>query len=58
MRFTDLFIKRPVLAIVDGVKPGQEVVTSGAFKLRNNTKVTIYNEVAPVPSITPHPENH
>ena len=46
------------VAILDGVKSGQEVVTSGAFKLRNNSKVNVNNEVAPVPSIAPHPENH
>ena len=46
------------VAIVDGVKSGQEVVTSGAFKLRNNSKVVVDNKVAPVPSSAPHPENH
>ena len=46
------------IAILDGVKSGQVVVTSGAFKLRNNAKVAVNNAVAPVPSLAPHPENH
>jgi len=50
--------KGDFVAILDGVKPGQEVVTSGAFKLRNNAKVAVDNKVAPVPSTSPQPENH
>ena len=46
------------VAFLDGVKPGQELVSAGAFKLRNNTRVVINNEVKLVPSLTPSVENH
>jgi membrane fusion protein (multidrug efflux system) len=45
------------IAILDGVKPGQEVVTAGAFKLRNGAPVAINNELQPKPELNPHPEN-
>jgi membrane fusion protein (multidrug efflux system) len=45
------------VAITDGVKPGQELVTAGAFKLRNGTRVTINNDVKPTPSLTPDVQN-
>jgi membrane fusion protein (multidrug efflux system) len=45
------------VAIVDGVKPQQEVVSSGAFKLRNNAPVVVDNTKQPTPQLAPHPEN-
>ena len=36
---------------------GQEVVTAGAFKLRNGSGVTINNSVKAKPELSPHPEN-
>ncbi len=33
------------VAILDGVKAGQEVVTAGAFKLRNGSGVVVDNDV-------------
>src|SRR5262249_51990399 len=33
------------VAVLDGVKPGQEVVVAGAFKLRNGAPVVVNNEV-------------
>ena len=45
------------IAITDGVKPGQEVVTQGAFKLRNGAPVAVNNQVKLHPSLTPQPEN-
>jgi membrane fusion protein, multidrug efflux system len=45
------------VAIADGVKAGQELVTAGAFKLRNGTRVLINNDVKPTPSVTPRVEN-
>lgn len=45
------------VAIADGVKPGQELVTAGAFKLRNGSPVVINNEVKPTPSLTPRVDN-
>lgn len=46
------------LSILDGVQPGQEVVTAGAFKLKNGSLVVVDNKVKPSASLTPHPENH
>jgi membrane fusion protein (multidrug efflux system) len=45
------------VAIVSGVKPGQEVVTSGVFKLRNGAAVQVNNEVQPPNNATPRPED-
>jgi membrane fusion protein (multidrug efflux system) len=45
------------VAVLDGVKPGQEVVSAGAFKLRNGAKVVINNRVKPNPQVSPRPEN-
>jgi membrane fusion protein (multidrug efflux system) len=45
------------IAILTGVKPGEEVVTSGLFKLRNGAAVQINNSVRPANSPTPTPGN-
>lgn len=45
------------IAIEEGVEPGQEVVTAGAFKLRNGAAVVVNNSVKAEPSLTPQPEN-
>jgi len=45
------------IAIVDGVKRGQEVVATGAFKLRNGSPIAINNEVAINPQLAPRPQN-
>ncbi len=45
------------VAVADGVKPGQEVVTQGAFKLRNGAGIMVNNQVKLTPSLTPRPEN-
>ena len=45
------------VAVVTGLKPGEEVVTSGAFKLRPGAAVTVNNKVQPGNSPTPSPEN-
>ena len=45
------------LAITDGVHLGQELVTSGAFKLRNGIGIVVHNEVQPGFSLHPNPGN-
>jgi membrane fusion protein (multidrug efflux system) len=45
------------VAILSGVKPGEEVVTSGVFKLRPNIAVKVNNTVMPSDSTAPKPED-
>jgi len=45
------------LSIVSGLKPGEEVVTSGVFKLRNGAAVFVNNTVRPSNDPTPKPED-
>ncbi|HKV10207.1 MAG TPA: efflux RND transporter periplasmic adaptor subunit [Thermoanaerobaculia bacterium] len=46
-----------LVAVASGVKPGEEVVTSGVFKLRNGAAVRVNNEIQPASSPTPRPED-
>ena len=43
--------------VIDGLKAGDTVVTSGVFKLRSGMKVIIDNTLAPEPSMNPQPSN-
>jgi membrane fusion protein (multidrug efflux system) len=45
------------IAIADGITAGQDVVSAGAFKLRNGSGVTVNNDVKTDPQMAPHPEN-
>jgi membrane fusion protein (multidrug efflux system) len=45
------------VAVVSGVKQGDEVVTSGGFKLRNGAAVVVNNEVQPPNNPAPKPED-
>jgi membrane fusion protein (multidrug efflux system) len=45
------------VAVLSGLKPGDEVVTSGVFKLRNGAAVEINNSVRPANDPAPKPEN-
>jgi membrane fusion protein (multidrug efflux system) len=45
------------VAIVSGLNPGDEVVTSGVFKLRNGAAVQVNNKVQPGNSPAPKPED-
>lgn len=45
------------VAVVSGVNPGDEVVTSGVFKLRNGAAVTVNNKVQPGDSPAPKPQD-
>jgi membrane fusion protein, multidrug efflux system len=44
------------VAVVSGVRPGEEIVTSGVFKLRNGAAVVVNNKVQPANSARPRPE--
>ncbi len=44
------------IAVLSGLNPGEEVVTSGVFKLRNGAAVQVNNKVQPANSRTPKPE--
>jgi membrane fusion protein (multidrug efflux system) len=46
------------IAVLSGVKPGEEVVTSGVFKLRNGVAVHVNNTVQPGNNPTPTPEDN
>ena len=43
--------------VIDGLKAGETIVTSGVFKLRSGMKVIIDNTLAPKPSLDPHPSD-
>jgi membrane fusion protein (multidrug efflux system) len=45
------------IAVVSGIEPGDEVVTSGVFKLRNGAAVLVNNKVQPANNPKPKPEN-
>lgn len=45
------------IAIVSGVKAGEEVVTSGVFKLRNGAAVVVNNKTQPANQAAPKPED-
>jgi membrane fusion protein (multidrug efflux system) len=44
------------VAVLSGVEPGAEVVTSGVFKLRNGAAVLVSNEILPGNDPAPRPE--
>jgi len=43
--------------VLSGIKPGEEVVTSGVFKLRPDAAVTVNNKIVPANSPNPKPED-
>jgi membrane fusion protein (multidrug efflux system) len=43
------------VAVIQGLKAGQTVVSTGVFKLRNGMAVTINNDLAPKPELNPKP---
>jgi membrane fusion protein (multidrug efflux system) len=45
------------VAVISGVNPGEEVVTSGVFKLRNGAAVQVNNKVQPGNNPAPKPED-
>ena len=46
------------VGVVSGLKPGEEVVTSGVFKLRNGAAVAVNNKVQPGNNPAPRPEDN
>ena len=46
------------VAILSGIEAGAEVVTSGAFKLRNGAAVQVNNDVQPSNDPAPKPEDN
>ena len=48
-------VRGDFVAVKQGLKPGQEVVGTGVFKLRNGMAVTINNDLAPKPELNPVP---
>ena len=46
-----------LVGVISGIESGEEVVTSGAFKLRPGAAVTVNNEVQPSASPTPQPRD-
>jgi membrane fusion protein (multidrug efflux system) len=45
------------VSVLSGLKPGDTVVSSGLFKLRNGAGVVVNNQIAPEHSTTPNPPN-
>jgi membrane fusion protein (multidrug efflux system) len=45
------------VAVTSGVKPGETVVTSGVFKLRNGAAVQVNNQATPGNNPAPKPED-
>ncbi|MBX3193241.1 MAG: efflux RND transporter periplasmic adaptor subunit [Labilithrix sp.] len=45
------------VAVIDGVKKSEEIVTAGAFKLRNSSPIVVDNTKEPKPELDPRPEN-
>ena len=43
------------VSITEGLKGNETIVSTGVFKLRNGTPVTINNELAPKPQVNPKP---
>lgn len=49
--------KGDFVSILEGLEEGDEVVSAGAFKLRNEVRVSIQNNLAPSPELAPNPNN-
>jgi membrane fusion protein (multidrug efflux system) len=43
------------ISVTEGLKAGDEIVSTGVFKLRNGIPVTVNNELAPKPQMNPTP---
>lgn len=45
------------VSILEGLEPGDRIVSAGAFKLRNGAPIRINNELAPEPKLEPKVDN-
>jgi membrane fusion protein, multidrug efflux system len=45
------------VAVTAGLRPDQEVVIAGGFKLRNGAPIVVSQDAAPQAKLDPHPEN-
>jgi membrane fusion protein (multidrug efflux system) len=45
------------VAITSGLSAGDEVVSSGVFKLRNGAPVLVNNDVKPSNNVKPNPQD-
>src|SRR5438270_7483437 len=43
------------VAVTQGLKPGETIVSTGVFKLRNGMAVAVNNDLAPKPELNPKP---
>jgi membrane fusion protein (multidrug efflux system) len=46
-----------LIAVTGGLKPGDQVVSAGVFKLRNGAAVSVNNAVQPTSNPAPKPAN-
>lgn len=46
------------VAVTSGLKQGENIVSTGVFKLRNGLSVVTDNKLAPQFRLTPRPENN
>lgn len=46
-----------LIAVTEGLKPGERVATSGLLKLRSDAEVIVNNKVQPASEAAPKPGN-
>jgi len=45
------------IAVTNGLKEGEEIVSTGVFKMRNGMDVVVDNTLAPKATFSPEPPN-